>query len=238
MSNQVKTEIDIQRAYYARTASAYDNMHVSDHDEHGFALAYMISVIDFFGIESILDIGSGTGRALRTIQNKMPHVKIVGIEPSHELRKIGYSKGLSASDLIDGDAMNLQFSDGSFDLVCEYGALHHIPNPHLAVSEMLRVSKKAIFISDANNFGQGSLVSRCVKQLINAFGFWPLADYIKTKGNGYTISDGDGLAYSYSVFNNYQQIKSACKSVHCINTVDAEPDLYRSASHVALLGIK
>jgi ubiquinone/menaquinone biosynthesis C-methylase UbiE len=238
MTKNTDAEVEVQRGYYAKTASEYDRMHISAHDEHGFALSYMISVVDYLAIESILDIGSGTGRALITVKSKVPHVKIVGIEPSRELREVGYSKGITDSDLIDGDATNLQFADGSFDLVCEYAALHHIPKPHLAISEMLRVSKRAIFISDCNNFGQGSRVSRYVKQIINAVGLWSIADYIKTKGKGYTISDGDGLAYSYSVFNDYARIKSECKSVHFLNTINSGPNLFVDASHVALLGIK
>ena len=237
-SMKLDNEVDIQRAYYAKTASVYDAMHVAEDDDHAFALAYMIGVADFLGVESVLDIGSGTGRVLTKIKTKLPHISIVGIEPSHELRKIGYAKGLSQSDLIDGDAMKLDFADESFDLVCEYAALHHIPKPNVAVSEMLRVSKRAISISDANNFGQGGKISRHVKQLINALGLWPIADYIKTKGKGYTVSEGDGLAYSYSVFNDYAQIKSKCKSVHVLNTTNSDPNLYRSAPHVALLGIK
>jgi ubiquinone/menaquinone biosynthesis C-methylase UbiE len=233
-----KNEVEIQRAYYADTAHRYDDMHVHEDDEHGFALRFMISVVEHLGIQSILDIGCGTGRGLLKIKREMPNITVVGIEPSGELRKVGISKGLLETQLIDGDAMNLAFSDGSFDLVCEFGALHHIPVPSKAVSEMLRVSRKAIFISDSNNFGQGSKISRLLKQTMNAAGLWLLADLIKTKGKRYTISEGDGLAYSYSVFNDYRQITERCESVHMLNTNDAGPNLYRTASHVALLGIK
>jgi SAM-dependent methyltransferase len=160
------------------------------------------------------------------------------VEPSRELREEGYRKGLSADELVDGDAQNLSYADGEFDLVCEFAALHHIPDPQRAVSEMLRVAKKAIFISDANNFGQGSPLARLVKQIIDSVGLWPLANYIKTRGKGYIVTEGDGVSYSYSVFNQYAQIKSACRSVHFINTTDAGPNFYRSASNLALLGIK
>ncbi len=230
--------VDIQRAYYAATADHYDAMHIHGDDEHGFALRFLISIVRHFSIRSILDIGSGTGRALLTIKDAVPEVAALGIEPSPELRRIGHSKGLSEEELIDGDAMNLAFGDNSFDLVCEFAALHHIPDPSKAVAEMLRVSRRAIFISDANNFGQGSSLSRLLKQMINAAGLWPLANLIKTRGRGYFISDGDGLAYSYSVFNNYKQIAKCCESVHMLNTMNSGPNLYRSASHVALLGIK
>jgi ubiquinone/menaquinone biosynthesis C-methylase UbiE len=234
----VSNAADIQRGYYAATADRYDDMHVRDDDEHGFALSFLISAVEHLGIQSILDIGSGTGRGLLKIKTASPGIKVLGIEPSPELRTVGHSKGLSEGDLIDGDAMNLAFGDNSFDLVCEFAALHHIPDPQKAVSEMLRVSRRAIFISDSNSFGQGSKFSRLLKQAINAAGLWHVADLIKTKGRGYTISEGDGLAYSYSVFNNYKQIKERCESVHMLNTVDAGPNLYHTAAHVALLGLK
>lgn len=153
---------------------------------------------------------------------------------------MGHAKGLSTAQLIDGDAMSLSFPDRSFDLVCEFGALHHIPLPSKAISEMLRVARKAIFISDSNNFGQGGTLSRLAKQGLNSLGLWPVANLIKTKGKRYTISKEDGLAYSYSVFNDYDQIAKFCKSVHILNTVALNGGLnpYRSSSHVAVLGIK
>jgi len=233
-----KKAVDIQRAYYAATADSYDAAHVHVDDEHGFALRFLVAATRHLGIRSILDIGSGTGRGLLTIKANLADVAVLGIEPSPELRRIGHSKSLSEEELIDGDAMNLAFEDSSFDLVCEFGALHHIPNPSKAVAEMLRVSRRAIFISDCNNFGQGSGPVRFFKQIIKAAGLWRAANFIKTGGKGYHISDGDGLGYSYSVFDDYKQIAASCKSVHMLNTVHSGPNLYSSASHVALLGVK
>jgi ubiquinone/menaquinone biosynthesis C-methylase UbiE len=230
--------VRIQRAYYADTAHLYDSTHVRENDEHSFALRFMMSVLDQFEIQSVLDIGCGTGRGLLTLQKAKPEITAVGVEPSAELRKIGYANGLSETQLVDGDAMSLAFADGAFDLVCEFGALHHIPKPAKAVSEMLRVARKGIFISDSNNFGQGSKLARLFKQTMNSVGLWPLVDFLKTGGKGYAVSEGDGLFYSYSVFDNYKQIRRACRSVHVLNTADSGPNPYRTSSHVALLGIK
>ena len=230
--------VGIQRAYYARTAEDYDDMHVREDDEHGIALSFLISTIEQFGVTSILDVGCGTGRGLLRIKDALPKIGAVGIEPSAELRMAGHAKGLAETELIDGDAMNLPFADGAFDLVCEFGALHHIPVPSRAVGEMLRVARKAVFISDTNNFGQGGRLSRLVKQTINAAGLWRVANSIKTKGKGYSFSEGDGLYYSYSVFNDLRQIQEACNSVHFLNTTSAGPNLYRTATHVALFGLK
>lgn len=231
-------EVRIQRQYYAGSAHKYEEMHVGEGDEHFFALAFLGATLRQLDIHSILDIGSGTGRAVRYLKKHHPDLKVVGLEPVKELRQIGYSLGLSESELIDGDATKLSFDTSEFDLVCEFGLLHHVPRPEVAVAEMLRVARKAIFISDSNNFGQGSPAIRLIKQLINRFGLWGFANFLKTKGKGYSISEGDGLAYSYSVFNNYDQIKSQCTRVHLLNTRDGAINPYATASHVALLGIK
>ena len=233
-----KDPIRTQREYYKNTAKDYDSAHHSETDGHSLALSFMLSTIDLLKIESVLDVGTGTGRALLGIKQGGRRVRAVGVEPSAELRDIGYSKGLTSEELVDGDATKLAYADGSFDLVCEFGMLHHVPNPSVVVGEMLRVARKAIFISDSNNFGQGRALARFVKQSLHRLRLWPLADKIKTRGKGYSISEGDGLFYSYSVFSDYEQISRTCKSVHLLNTLEAKPNLYRTAPQVALLGIK
>ena len=239
MKNVNIEEINIQKSYYKRTADQYEKMHNADKtDEHYFALSCLAGLTNYLKIESILDIGSGTGRGLKYLKELCPKIKIIGIEPVQELREVAYSQGISKEELIDGDATKLDFRNSEFDLVCEFGILHHIKNNKLVVDEMLRVSKKAIFISDNNNLAEGSKIKRSIKQILYALRLWKLVNFIKTKGKGYILSEGDGVAYSYSVFRNYRQIKSSCKSVHIINTKDADINLYKTATHIALLGIK
>ncbi|MCX7353639.1 MAG: class I SAM-dependent methyltransferase [Alphaproteobacteria bacterium] len=203
MSNE---EVSAQRAYYKSTARNYDSSHVNEKDEHYFALRFLEAAIDHYGIRSVLDVGAGTGRAACYLKEKHPALKVASVEPVKELREVGYSKGLTKEELIEGDATRLQFQDGQFDLVCEFGILHHVKSPAAVVAEMLRVGKVGIFISDSNNFGQGPFASRAFKQLLDTLGLWRIANLIKTKGKGYQITEGDGLAYSYSVFKNYEQI--------------------------------
>lgn len=230
-------EILRQRQYYKATASTYDRSHLHEKDEHYFALFILEAIVRFHDIHSVLDIGAGTGRVARFFKERSPDINVISVEPVDELRQIGYQNGLSKEELIEGDVNKLQFRPGEFDLVCEFGVLHHIKNPRTAVDEMLRVAKKGIFISDSNNFGQGSRISRAMKQILNAMRVWNIADFVKTGGKGYTLSEGDGLAYSYSAFNNLKQISRMC-DVYTFNTLPAGANHYRTASHVGLLGIK
>jgi ubiquinone/menaquinone biosynthesis C-methylase UbiE len=236
--NEKHPETLIQKNYYSHTAHLYDDMHVQYGDEHYFALCWMSSLINMYSIKSILDIGSGTGRAISFLRQWHPNISIVGLEPVAELREQGHKRGIPLDQLIDGDAMALDFSDNEFEMVCEFGALHHIPDPSKAVSEMLRVGQRAIFVSDSNNFGQGPLAFRAIKQILNKIKLWKAYNYFATKGKGYYLSEGDGLFYSYSIFNDYDLIKNSCKSVHMLNTKNSGQNLYKTASHLALFGLK
>ncbi|HEY5530021.1 MAG TPA: class I SAM-dependent methyltransferase [Thermoleophilia bacterium] len=238
MMHRSDNEAALQRQYYGETANEYDDAHVTERDEHYFALSFMTSVLDDLGVRSILDIGSGTGRAVLHLKQKRPDVHVVGVEPVDGLREVGYRRGLSETELVPGDVMGLQYPAGAFDLVCSFGVLHHVRHPDVAIAEMLRVAKTTIFISDCNNFGQGSFITRSTKQSLNSLRLWRCAVFLKTRGRGYTLSGGDGLAYSYSVYSNYAQVQKACDRIHVLNTGGDGRNPYRAASHVALLGIK
>lgn len=231
----MKRDVGIQRAYYARTANSYNSMHVSEEDEHAQALLFLSAVIDYMGASSVLDIGSGTGRALLHLKKRRPDLRVLGIEPSPELREIGHAAGLAQSELIDGDATNLGFSADDFDIVCEFGALHHIRDHSRATTEMARVARLGVFISDANNFGIGGPGARFTKRLIYRCGLWPAFDFIKTKGKRYYLSEGDGLAYSYSAFYSIPLLREKFSTIQMLNTSDvSSSNLFNAASHVAI----
>jgi SAM-dependent methyltransferase len=206
----------------------------------------MMSIIELGGgwryqqprVWSVLVVGAGTGRAVAYLKKHAPALKVVGIEPSDALRAMGYQNGLTSEDLLKGDATSLCYRDNDFDVVCEFGMLHHIRNPKAAVSEMLRVAKRAVFISDDNHFAAGSQAARVLKRSLHAFGLWNAAYKVRTAGKGYRISEGDGISYPYSVFDDLDLIKRKCSSVFLMNTTASSGDLYRTASHVAVLALK
>jgi SAM-dependent methyltransferase len=227
-------EISTQRKYYAETAARYDEMHVHNDDAHFFALCWLSAIIDHIRAESLLDIGSGTGRAVRFLKGRHPSLLVRGIEPVAALRERAYEAGIARDELFDGDATKLGFATDSFDLVCAFGALHHIRESGLAVSEMVRVARAGVFVSDGNNFGQGSATSRAIKHSLRAIGVWPLARFLKTKGKGFHFSEGDGVFYSYSAFDSVPALRQKFTSVHYMNTHDAGHDLLWSAPSVAI----
>jgi|CXWL01.1.fsa_nt_gi ubiquinone/menaquinone biosynthesis C-methylase UbiE len=224
-----------QQDYYADTAHAYDDMHGNEGGEHDFAFAVMRGLAEQFGFKTILDVGSGTGRIPLAFKQAGSGIACTGVEPVSALRTIGHAKGLSQSELRDGDALALDFPDDSFDLVCAYAVLHHIKDHARAVAEMVRVARHGVFLSDANNFGQGSAVARAIKQAINAIGLWGAYDWMATRGKGYHYSQGDGVFYSYSVTNAVPVLRAKFPTLHAINTLPSTGlNLARQAPHMAL----
>jgi ubiquinone/menaquinone biosynthesis C-methylase UbiE len=234
-------EIDIQRQYYAQTASLYDEVHVEKEQEHILALHLLASYIEFYQIRSVLDVGAGTGRTVLWLKRRFPNLVIKGIEPVKELREQGYSKGILSEELVDGDGYNLPFADNSFDLVCEFAVLHHVREPEKVIQEMSRVATKMVCISDCNFMGQGSPLLRLLKYLIFSLGFWKIADWFKTKGKGYTISEGDGLAYSYSVYQSLSTLYQDWQKLRIMTTggdSDSKLGQILSSAHLLLIAFE
>ncbi len=205
-----------QRAYYEATADSYDAAH--EEREHIVALHLIAGCIELAGVKNVLDVGAGTGRAMRFLKARYPDLVIKGVEPVESLRSRGHALGIPPEDLIDGDGGALPFADRSFDLVCEFAVLHHVPRPAAVVAEMSRVASRMIAISDCNFLGQGTPWLRAIKLSLWGAGLWPLANFVKTRGKGYTYSEGDGVAYSYSVFQSLAQIRASWSDVNIIAT--------------------
>lgn len=218
----------LQRAYYAQTAAAYDGAHVHEGDGHNQALGHVLQVIAELGATSALDVGAGTGRTVKRLMDEGGLARVVGVEPVAELVAQGRAKGLAEEVLRVADGRSLPFPDASFDVVIETGVLHHVKEPRAVVREMMRVAKRAVFLSDSNRFGQGRLAVRLAKLGLYHARLWPLANPVKTRGKGYLYSEGDGVSYSYSVFDDLPALEAWADRVY---TVPVGP---RSATPAAL----
>jgi hypothetical protein len=78
---------------------------------------------------------------------------------------------------------------------------------------MLRVARTVVVISDVNRFGQGPLPLRTIKLLLYKLKLWNVVDFLRTRGKGYQVSEGDGVFYSYSVYDNLHQIQQWAHNV-------------------------
>lgn len=95
-------------------------------------------------IDTVLEVGCGTGAVLRRLQALGFGTRLAGIE-------IGTSD--RAKDRVEGgielngfDGVTIPFSSEAFDFVYATHVLEHVPHPRAFLSEMRRVSKHFVFV--------------------------------------------------------------------------------------------
>ena len=225
----------LQRAYYASGAHTLDPVE-GIAGSHDLPIALLKGYLGYAGVSSLLDVGAGTGRTLSMIREAHPGIELRGIEPTAELRRISVERwGLAPGQIADGDATKLPFADKSFDLVTAFGILHHIKDHGRAVSELARVARKGVFISDVNCYDQGNKPVRMVKHVLRELGLWNAATFVRSRGKGYFVSEGGGLYYSYSLVDDLPILHGQFEHVILNNPRGRSIDHYRDAPYLVAI---
>jgi ubiquinone/menaquinone biosynthesis C-methylase UbiE len=121
---------------FDRVAEIYD-------ETRGFPSSVMAKIVstlirELEGQVDILDVGVGTGRISKPLQNHGYHV--VGIDVSLEMLKKAVEKGMG--NLVGGNICNLPFKGNSFDVTISTGLLHLVKEWKSALREVSRVTRK------------------------------------------------------------------------------------------------
>ncbi|KAJ9664681.1 hypothetical protein H2198_000027 [Neophaeococcomyces mojaviensis] len=93
----------------------------------------------------ILDLGCGPGTITADLATYVPDGSIIGIDAVESIlaqaRSLASSRNLSNITFQTGDANNLPFKDGEFDVVYCHQLLQHVKDPVGVLREMRRVCK-------------------------------------------------------------------------------------------------
>ncbi len=91
----------------------------------------------------VLEIGCGSGVGARIIDRMFSPSGYTGVDldPRMIRRAEKKSGGLANTRFMVGDASTLPFDDAAYDLVVDFGVVHHIPNWREALAEIHRVLK-------------------------------------------------------------------------------------------------
>jgi ubiquinone/menaquinone biosynthesis C-methylase UbiE len=100
------------------------------------------------GDERALDVGTGAGTLALALAPLVGEV--VGVDVVAALLERARAKAPANVTFVEGDATDLPFDLGSFDLVCTRRTLHHILHPERAIAEMVRVAALGglVFVDD------------------------------------------------------------------------------------------
>lgn len=154
------------RNSFNHQAAVYDTTRYGAHARrmYGSILERVISLQGLQKISSLLDIGCGTGEMLYLIQSRCSAMNLYGIDISEKMLDTARLKLGEKASLFWGDAENLPFDDGVFDLLICNDSFHHYPTPAKALSEFRRVLRPGglLLISDYH-------VGFPLRQLMNLF---------------------------------------------------------------------
>jgi ubiquinone/menaquinone biosynthesis C-methylase UbiE len=119
-------------------------------------------------INSILDIGTGSGDFIEVLQDVFPQAQITGVDPDTESLEEAIKKypGVSFGEM---RAEILEFADNSFDLASISMALHHLPDIQTSLKEMLRVVKPGGWIIVNELFSDNLNPSQEVHKIFHHF---------------------------------------------------------------------
>lgn len=237
-------KVDNTTQYYDETASKYDDLHGDEHETGHLEALELIVPRHFADVKSVLDVGSGTGRAINWFDKKFNSdgriVDLTGMEPSAKMRDVAASKVPNAT-FVEGYGDAIPFDDDSFDLVTITGVLHHVENPKGVIRECFRVSRGGVLISDHNNFSFGSTFARKLRLGLYSIGLLSAFSYVKQGFNRQGYSEDDGWWYPYSVLNDFDVISELSNYYAIVPTRSANSELGNfmlQNSHVGIACIK
>jgi SAM-dependent methyltransferase len=98
--------------------------------------SYLENNVRITNESKILNIGAATGA---TTEMLLKFGDVTSIEYDRDC--IAFTNSRLNLNIVWGDVLNLEFDNGTFDLVCIFDVIEHIEDDQLAFSELLRVLK-------------------------------------------------------------------------------------------------
>jgi ubiquinone/menaquinone biosynthesis C-methylase UbiE len=96
---------------------------------------------------SLLDAGCGEGFAVDRLAQRLPDVKITGVDLSPEAIAYAQAHFGERARFRTGSVYKLPFSDRAFDTVLCSEVLEHVDDPSTAIRELKRVARNYVIIT-------------------------------------------------------------------------------------------
>ena len=115
---------------------------------------------------TILDVGTGTGRAALLFAHG--GAKVTGIDASEEMLAVARQRAADQSvniRFIRGDAHALEFGDRAFDAVVSLRVVMHSPRWRSAVLELCRVADRLVILDYPSKWSVAAVQSMCRRML-------------------------------------------------------------------------
>ena len=128
------------RRYFAENAADWDTIRAL-HVAEGAVETAMLEALGPRQFDSLLDLGTGTGRLLELFAPL--YARAIGIDASTAMLAVARANldkaGVAGAQVRLGDIQHLPFTRNSFDVVTIHQVLHYLDDPEQAIAEAARV---------------------------------------------------------------------------------------------------
>ena len=190
----------MKKTFWDRTAKIYDRFMRKDAAAYERLYELLRPVVRH---KTVLELATGTGSIAKNIVSSVNHIEATDAssEMIAEARRDNQSAKLHFSVQ---DMFHLPYADESFDVVIVANALHIVPEPEKALSEIRRVLKDdGVLVAPTFTHADNAFFGKVKAFFMKLAGFplhskWTSADYLSVlRENGWTVRKSTVLKASF-----------------------------------------
>ena len=190
----------MKKTFWDRTAKIYDHFMKKDHKAYKQMYSLIYPVVRH---KQVLELATGTGLIAKHIVCSADHIEAT--DTSQEMIKQA-KQGVKSTKLYFSvqDMFHLPYADQSFDVVIVVNALHIVPEPEEALSEIRRVLKDdGVLVAPTFTHADNAFFGKVKAFFMKLAGFplhskWTSHEYLVfLRENGWTVQKSTVLKASF-----------------------------------------
>ena len=190
----------MKKTFWDRTAKSYDHFMKKDHKAYKQMYSLIYPVVRH---KQVLELATGTGLIAKHIVRSADHIEAT--DASQEMIEQA-KQGVKSAKLYFSvqDMFHLPYADQSFDVVIVVNALHIVPEPEKALSEIRRVLKDdGVLVAPTFTHADNAFFGKVKAFFMKLAGFplhskWTSHEYLVfLRENGWTVQKSIVLKASF-----------------------------------------
>ena len=190
----------MKKTFWNRTAKIYDHFMKKDHKAYKQMYSLIYPVVRH---KQVLELATGTGLIAKHIVRSADHIEAT--DASQEMIEQA-KQGVKSTKLYFSvqDMFHLPYADQSFDVVIVVNALHIVPEPEKALSEIRRVLKDdGVLVAPTFTHADNAFFGKVKAFFMKLAGFplhskWTSHEYLAfLRENGWTVQKSTVLKASF-----------------------------------------
>lgn len=190
----------MKKTFWDRAAKSYDHFMKKDHKAYKQMYSLIYPVVRH---KQVLELATGTGLIAKHIVRSADHIEAT--DASQEMIEQA-KQGVKSTKLYFSvqDMFHLPYADQSFDVVIVVNALHIVPEPEKALSEIRRVLKDdGVLVAPTFTHADNAFFGKVKAFFMKLAGFplhskWTSHEYLVfLRENGWTVQKSTVLKASF-----------------------------------------